>query len=133
MREHVLADYLEGRADAAALSKEFFWFFHGRGWASAAVRDLAVPLLVRPAHLARVCEDVMDGRLEPSMMEAVACALLGSPSFVLGPSVDGRLASVLLREWAHRDLGRAFDVADARGSLERMEPVVAPERLATAA
>lgn len=96
MKERVLADFLEGRTDVAALAAEFHVVFMpmGHEMGDFHVEPMEGTAVADREGLIRVCDAVLDGALKPEHLEQIGDCLQMSESFEYPEADRGLLADV---------------------------------------
>ena len=98
MHEDVLRQFFEGGASAADLAHDLEGALvaDGPSVTRHPIVDMVGAFEVQPHHLVRVCEAVLDGAIQPALLEAIGFCLVASDAFHWDSdsSDGGRVADV---------------------------------------
>jgi len=114
VHEDVLRQFFEGGASAADLAHDLEGALvaDGPSVTRHPIVDMVGAFEVQPHHLVRVCEAVLDGAIQPALLEAIGFCLVASDAFHWdSDSSDG---------------GRVADVAYAWSAPEINYPLTHP-------
>lgn len=103
MREQVLRDFFLGALSAGDLRDDLAGALvpASRQVTHHPITDMDVDFEVRAVHLEALCTAVVDGDLEPWMLEPIGFALVASDRFWWdGDAVDGQRVAEAAYDWA---------------------------------
>jgi hypothetical protein len=83
MREEILRRFFEGAAEATDLARDLQGALapDGPGMTRHPIVDMAEEFEVRPIHLVKVCDAVLDGSVQAELLEAIGFCLVASDTF----------------------------------------------------
>lgn len=123
MRATILRDFLAGSVAAEALDQDVVGAFKSSGQDSFQLRmeDMCEPFAVAPVHLIRLCDAVVEGRLDPEALRAIGFGMIASDHFEWDDSTEeGMRVSVALYAWASPEANYTLSIETAKKFKERL-------------
>jgi len=122
MREVVLKEFFEGKVDANALAAELHGAVETVGITSHYhIEDMEGELEVTAAHLVRLCDAVLTGRLAPEALETIGFCLVASDGFYWDTDKgDGEVVAETCFDWSEPRINHSLTIDNVRGFRERL-------------
>jgi hypothetical protein len=103
VHEDVLRQFFEGVASAADLARDLEGALvpDGPRVTRHPIVDMVGDFEVQPHHLVRVCDAVLDGGIQPGLLEAIGFCLVASDAFHWdGDSPEGGRVAEVVYDWS---------------------------------
>ena len=117
MRATILRDFLAGTVAAEVLDQDVVGAFKSSGQDSfqLCMEDMREPFAVAAAHLVRLCDAVVEGRLDPEALRAIGFGMIASDHFEWDDSTkEGMRVSVALYAWASPEANYTLSIETAK-------------------
>lgn len=126
MRERVLRAFFEDKATATELARDVAGSLSQKGQKTSvlSIEDMDEEFAVTAAMLVRLCDVVLQGKLEPEALHSIGFALMASDAFCWDADDDDVLANIIA-DWSCPEVNYPLtleNVGRFRAWLMRSEP-----------
>jgi len=123
MHEKILRTFFEGRCSAIELREDLAGTVKVEGDAHRyAIEDMDDDFQVRSEHLARVCDAVLAGDIEPEKLQAIGFCLVASDHFHWDTDTkDGEAVSRAVIEWSAPEINYTLNLESTLMFLDRFK------------
>ena len=123
MHEDVLRQFFESEASAVELAQDLEGALvsDGPGLTRHPIVDMTDAFEVQPHHLVRVCDAILNGEIQPGLLEAIGFCLVASDAFHWDSSSPegGRVADVVC-DWSAPEINYPFTLPNIRAWRSRL-------------
>lgn len=123
MNATLVRDFFLGKSTAPQLAQDLRdgHEFARKQTRSPKFQDLDKDFALKPEHLVRLCDSVIDGSIAPESLEEIACGIIASDHFDWDSGTpDGWRVGEALYDWASPDVNYALTMDTARKFRDRL-------------
>ena len=122
MREEVLKRFFLGEASAKELANDLAEsLVERRGVTYHPIKDMSDDFEVRPKHLIRVCDAILNGEIEARYLEAIGFCIVASDHFEYDTDTpEGDLVGETVFDWSEPRVNYPLTIENVRKFRERL-------------
>jgi hypothetical protein len=123
VHEELLRQFFEGAAPGSRLARDLEGALvpDGLQLTRHPIVDMVEDFEVQPHHLVRVCDAVLNGEIEPGLLEAIGFCLVSSDAFHWdGGSMEGERVAEVVYDWSASEINYPLTLPNVRAWRGRL-------------